>query len=306
MLNSLPEINMASLNPYEFIKSAEKGYLKEVYDVAKRIADNDNIKIVSLAGPSASGKTTTAHILCDRLSVIGEKPFVISLDDFYLPPEKLPLLPDGRLDYESVNSLNIPLLKKCFGEIVKEGKTILPKYDFTVKKCIENHTPIDITDGGILIVEGLHALNPIITDLVPKENIFKVYISVNCSINDNFGEQLLSSRQIRLVRRTLRDRIFRDTSVEMTLRLWNGVVEGERKYLYCYKNTADAQIRTLHHYEPCIYRDEFVKLSSEITKDALCYDYFMRTVSAIQKFKSMPMSIVPEKSLIREFIGKSR
>ena len=303
MLNSLPEINLASLNPSQFIKNAEKGYLKEVYDAAKRIADNDSIKIVALAGPSASGKTTTAHILCKRLEVIGEKPIVVSLDDFYLPPEKLPALPDGRLDYESVNSLNLELLKKCFNEIVKFGKTVLPKYDFTVKKSIENHTPIDITDGGILIVEGLHALNPIITDLVPRENIFKTYISVNCSITDSFGEQLLSSRQIRLVRRTLRDRIFRDSSVEKTLSLWNGVVEGERKYLYCYKNTADAQIRTLHHYEPCVYRDEFVKLRSEITKDTVCYEYFMRTVNAIEKFKSLPMSVVPEKSLIREFIG---
>ena len=91
MLNTLTGINSAALNPSEFIKNSEKNYLKEVYDVAKRIADNDSIKIVALAGPSASGKTTTAHILCDRLELIGEKPIVVSLDDFYYPPEKLPL-----------------------------------------------------------------------------------------------------------------------------------------------------------------------------------------------------------------------
>ncbi len=306
MLNSLPEINLAALNPSEFVKNAEKGYLKEVYDAAKRIADNDDIKIVSLAGPSGSGKTTTAHILCDRLSVIGENPIVVSLDDFYYPPEELPVLPDGSKDYESVNSLNIELIKKCFSEIITSGKTMLPKYDFTIKKSIPDYRPIDITKGGIVIVEGLHALNPLITDLVPRENIFKAYISVNCSILDNFGEQLLSSRQIRLVRRTLRDRIFRNTSVEKTLALWNGVVNGERKYLYCFKNTADVHIKTLHHYEPCVYRDDFVKLKDEINPDTVCYDYFMRTVEAIEKFASLPKNWVPSKSLIREFIGDGK
>ena len=306
MLNSLSEINMASLNPSEFIKTAEKNYLKEVYDAAKRIADNDSIKIVSLAGPSASGKTTTAHILCERLKIIGEKPIVVSLDDFYYPPDKLPILPDGKRDYESVNSLNLELIKKCFTEIITFGKTMLPKYDFLVKKSIPEHTLADITDNGIVIVEGLHALNPIITDLVPKENIFKIYISVNCSINDDFGEQMLSSRQIRRVRRTLRDKIFRDSSVENTLKLWNGVVEGERKYLYCFKNTADAHIRTLHHFEPCVYRDKFVSLKNEINENTVCYEYFMRTIAAIEKFKSLPMSVVPENSLIREFIGNEK
>lgn len=301
--NSLYDINLASKNPSEFIKNAEKNYLREVYDAAKHIADNDDIKIVALAGPSGSGKTTTAHILCDRLLKIGEKPIVVSLDDFYYPPEKLPLLEDGKKDFESVNSLNIKLLEKCFSEIIKYGKTMLPKYDFHNKISMENQRSVDITNGGILIVEGLHALNPIITDLVPKKNIFKAYISVNCSIEDNFGEQMLSSRQIRLVRRTLRDRIFRNSSVADTLELWNGVVAGERKYLYCFKNTADAQIRTLHRYEPCIYRDEFVALKNEVTPETVCYEYFMRTIDAMEKFEPMDRKYVPKNSLIREFIG---
>ncbi len=303
-VNSLPEINKYTNSPEAFIKNAEKNYLKGVYSAAERIADNDDIKIVALAGPSASGKTTTAHILCDRLSIIGEKPIVVSLDDFYLEPESLPLQPDGSRDYESVSSLNLTLIEKCFNEIIKTGKTMLPRFDFVTKKSITDERPCDISDGGIIIVEGLHALNPIITDLVPRENIFKAYISVNCSIEDSFGEQLLSSRQIRLVRRTLRDRIFRGSSVNDTLALWNGVVEGERKHLYCFKNTADAQIRTLHVYEPCVYRNDFLKLREEITKDSVCYEYFMRTANAIEKFSPISSDLVPKKSLIREFIGK--
>ena len=189
MINSVGEINKSALNPLNLIKYAEENYIKEVYNTAQKIADNDAIKIVSLAGPSGSGKTTTAHILCKRLEELGEKTAVVSLDDFYLPYEDLPLLEDGRKDTESVASLNTALIKKCFGEIISEGKTMLPRYDFANKKSILNDRIVDVGNRGIIIAEGLHALNPIITDLAPRENIFKMYISVNCSIEDNFGEQ---------------------------------------------------------------------------------------------------------------------
>lgn len=306
MINSLPEINLAAKNPQMFIKKAEKNYFNSVYSVAKTIADNDDIKIVALAGPSGSGKTTTAHILCERLGLIGEKTTVVSLDDFYLEPDKLPVLQNGKKDYESVNSLNIDLINKCFREIVKDGITKLPKYDFNKKKSIPDYKEVDVRDNGIIIVEGLHALNPIICDLVPAKKLLKIYISVNCSIEDNFGEQLLSSRQIRLVRRSLRDKKFRDSSIDNTLSLWNGVVEGERKYLYCFKSTADVHIKTLHQYEPCVYRDDFIKLKDEVSKDAVGYDYFMRTVAAIEKFEPLDSSLVPQNSLIREFIGNGK
>ena len=301
--NTVNEINTAAQQPVEFIATEENRYYSEILNIAEQIAANDDTKIVSIAGPSSSGKTTTAHILCDCLKKLGETPTVVSLDDFYLSDEFLPILPNGKKDIESVNALNIDLLNKCFNEIITTGKTLLPRFDFVNKKSILSDRYVDISNHGIIIAEGLHALNPIITDLIPRKNIFKAYISVNCSIMDNFGEQLLSSRQIRLVRRSLRDRIFRGTSVNETLSLWNGVVDGERKYLYCFKNTADVHIKTLHKYEPCIYRDEFLKLKDEISKTSVCYDYFMRTANAIEKFDSFDSKYVPSCSLIREFIG---
>ncbi len=306
MINTVGEINNAALKPEELIKFAEEQYLSEIYKVAQRIADNDDIKIVSLAGPSGSGKTTTAHILCDRLAELGEKTMVVSLDDFYLPYDKLPILENGKRDIESVAALDTELIQKCFGEIISTGKTYLPKYDFKTKASIPNHRLADVGHRGIIIAEGLHALNPVITDLAPHENIFKMYISVNCSIGDNFGEQLLSSRQIRLARRALRDRVFRGTPLEETLSLWNGVVDGERKYLYCFKNTADVLVKTLHIYEPCVYRDEILELSKGLKKGTVCYEYFMRTANALQKFSSIDRSLVPDNSLIREFIGNGK
>ncbi len=303
---TVTEINEASRHPESFIRASENRYKNGVFAVAQRIADNDEIKIVALAGPSGSGKTTTAHILCERLQELGETPTVVSLDDFYLPQEELPLLPDGSYDIESVNSLNISLINQCFNEIIATGKTVLPKFDFANNKSIRYGREIDISDHGIIIVEGLHALNPVITDLVPRKNIFKAYISVNCSILDRFGEQLLSSRQIRLARRVLRDRIFRGSDVVDTLKRWNGVVEGERKHLYCFKNTADVMIRTLHHYEPCIYRDAFIALKPFVTPDTECYEYFMRTAQALEKFESIDSSVLPHNSLIREFVGNGK
>ena len=305
MKNILEIINRNAEDfPREFIKECENEYIEELNELSDLISDNLNIKIVSLAGPSGSGKTTTAHILCDKLKKRGRNTTVLSLDDFYLPNELLPVLPDGSKDIESVNSLDLELLRKCFEEIINTGKTCLPRFDFKTKTRFLNDNPIDIShNNGIVIVEGLHALNPHITELVPTENLYKIYISVNCPIKKENGDTLLSSRQIRLIRRTLRDRIFRNTDINTTLSLWSGVVEGERKYLYCYKETADFQLVTLHPYEVCVYKCFFLQLEESVKKSAPCYDYFIGTVNALKKLNSIDIELVPENSLIREFIG---
>ena len=307
MKNTLKVINDFALNsPRELIARAERHYDRELSDIAKRISEDDDIKIVALAGPSASGKTTTAHILREKLRELDEETEIISLDDFYLPIDSLPLLEDGTRDIESVNALDIPLINKCFNEIIRTGKTVLPKFKFSTKERIINAREIDLSGRGIAIVEGLHALNPLITDLVPRKNIFKAYISVNRGIVNEDGSRLLSSRQIRLARRVLRDRTFRGTPVNETLSLWQGVVEGEEKYLYCFKETADVQIKTLHIYEPCLYRNEILSLKDEISEDAPLKDYFLKTAAALEHFVPIDISLVPPDSLITEFVGNGK
>ena len=307
MKNTLSEINNAvKLEPDNFVKSCEDEYISEIYSVAQKIADNDDIKIVALAGPSGSGKTTSAHILRDRLEALGETVITVSLDDFYLTDDLLPVLPDGKKDIESPASLDTALIKRCLNEIISTGKTFLPSFDFKSRTSNPFARKVDIGDRGIVIVEGLHALNPVVTDLVPKKNIYKIYVSVNCGIKKDDGTQLLSSRQIRLMRRSLRDEIFRGTDINTTLTFWENVVAGERKYLYCFKNTADALVKTLHIYEPCIYRDEIITLSRELKKGTVCYEYFMRTANALEKFNAIDRSLVPNNSLIREFIGNGK
>lgn len=307
MKNTLQHINELALNdPAALVLEAENAYIEEINCIAKKIADNDDLKIVSIAGPSASGKTTTAHILRDCLNRLGESTEVVSLDDFYLPTERLPILEDGTRDIESVAALDIELINKCFNEIIRNGKTMLPRYEFAEKRRIYNARQVDISEHGIIIAEGLHAINPLITSCVPRENIFKAYISVNSPIKDAAGRKILSSRQLRLARRVLRDRIYRGASVNETLALWNGVVEGEEKNLYCFKDEADVQIKTLHYYEPCVYKDEFLTLKAEITESTPCREYFLRTAAGMERFISLNRSFVPEGSLIREFIGNGK
>ena len=304
MINTLNDINSKSLNcPVEFIKACNDEYFNNIADIAKTIESDENIKIVAIAGPSGSGKTTTAHILYEQLKTLGETVAVVSLDDFYLPKDKLPKLPDGSTDIESVNSLDISLIKDCFTQIIENGKTNLPHYDFKSKASIRNANQLDIGPKGIVIVEGLHAMNPLISDLVPRKNIFKIYISVNRSVDDENGVQLLSSRQVRLVRRVLRDDQFRGATATETLHLWNNVIEGERKYLYCFKDTADVQLVTFHPYELGVYRERFGKMRNTVSKNAPCYDYFIKTANALERFEDIDSNLVPENSLIREFIG---
>ena len=307
MKSTLQTINEYALNdPAGLVEKAENHYDREITETAQRIADDDSLKIVAIAGPSASGKTTTAHILSEKLQNLGEQTEVVSLDDFYLPTEQLPLTEEGKYDIESVNALDKELMKKCFCEIINTGRTELPKYNFAEKRRILSARSIDISGKGIVIVEGLHALNPVITDLVPRKNIFKAYISVNRSVLDDNGDVLLTSRQIRLMRRVLRDRIFRGSSVNETLALWKGVVEGEKKYLYCFKDTADVLIKTLHIYEPCLYRNAFCALCDETQNITDCRDYFLKTAEAVRKFVPLDESLVPHGSLIREFIGEGK
>ncbi len=304
MINTLSIINERVLkDPSSFIDECEEEYMRQIKSVAKIIADNDDIKIVSIAGPSASGKTTTAHILMNELSRLDEKTAVISLDDFYFPLDKLPLNQDGSRDIESVRAMDIPRIERAFKDIIENGEAYLPEFDFLTKSRIENAKEVNIGSRGIAIVEGLHALNPLITGTVPKNNILKIYISVNVPIVNDNDEQILSSRQVRLIRRMLRDFKFRGAEPEETLSLWDNVVEGENKYLYCFKDTADIKLTTLHPYEICVYKESFLSMKNRVDKTAPCYDYFIKTLSALEQFLSINSDLVPENSLIREFIG---
>lgn len=304
MINTISEINKyLKEDAGAFVRQNEEEYQKIVSDLAQLVSKDDDIKIVSIAGPSSSGKTTTAYLLKKELIKLSETVQVVSLDDFYLSGDGLPVLENGEKDFESVAALDTELLEKCFKDIIACGKAEVPEFDFMNKVRKEKFKNIDIGQKGIVIVEGLHALNPVITDLVDRKNIYKVYISVNKSVDDDFGNKLISSRQIRLIRRILRDEIFRNSSVLDTLLMWKGVTKGEEQNLFKFKSSADMHLTTFHPYELGLYKNRFLKLCNSADPSYPFYDEIKYLEDKISEFESVDRSLVPENSLLREFIG---
>ncbi len=304
MKNTVNEINAAIRSDVlGFIDRCEDRYTGDVNAIAEYIAEDDDIIIISVAGPSSSGKTTTAELLRNRLERLDEKTEVMSLDNFYLTGDKLPLLPDGSRDLESVNALDLDLIKECFNEIITLGRTEVPVYDFKTRSRIKSEKIIDIGKHGIVIVEGLHALNPLITGLIPKKNIRGIYVSVNDPVYDENGEILIDSWDIRLIRRVLRDEQFRNSDVNETLDIWDKVIAGEFKYLYQCKAIADFKLATLHPYELGLYKERMGELKSLVTNSTEHYEHFAKLADAVSRFDTVDRGLVPKRSLLREFIG---
>lgn len=299
---TVSKINSYAAHPKEFIEDAELRYRDKVCELAETIAEDPQKKIVLLAGPSASGKTTTSHLLREELSSKNISSAVVSLDNFYGGSHPMPTLEDGSPDFESVYSLDVEQIHRCLREIIQNGFTNMPVFDFLKHRRSDDTALIDVRGGGILIVEGLHALNPVIADTLPAQNLFKIYISVNNSIYDDDGNKLLSSRKMRLMRRLSRDAVHRSSDALYTLHLWSAVVAGEEKYLYCFKPTADVRLGTLHDYEPCIFKNIILKLLENLPKTAENYDYAMSLAKALEQFQALSPEMVPDSSLIREFL----
>ncbi len=298
------KINDAAVHPAAFIEACENRYHSEIEKLAQTVCENKGIKVVMIAGPSGSGKTTTSKILTDYLAEKGISAQAVSLDDFYLPGELLPVLENGEVDIESVNSLDIELLREFLKEIIASGTAYMPKYTFGVQKRELNAIRVDVSGAGVLIVEGLHALNPLITDMLGS-SIYKVYISVAEAITLQSGEKL-SSKKIRFMRRAIRDEKFRNADLNATLKQWDNVLEGEEKYLYPNKCYADTVLATLHPYEIGVYKEHFIGLVQNADKNGEDYAYAAHIAEMIGEFNAVDAGYIPQNSLIREFIGDGK
>ena len=181
--------------------------------------------VISL-GPSSSGKTTTAHLLRDYLTQYGAKSYIVSLDDFYRGVGLAPRLPDGEYNYESVEALDVEAIKQCLLDIITTGRFSVPSYNFALGRPTGQPRPYQLGEGDIVIVEGIHGLNPLFTRELPQGSCVKLYVSVKQQIKSANGD-VISPMDLRLVRRIVRDVQFRDTTPERTLSMWDQVVEGE-------------------------------------------------------------------------------
>lgn len=286
--------------PEALIAEDEKIYKDKIDSVATRICESDKVRVVLLAGPSASGKTTTANLICDRVKSMGEKCMVVSLDNFYRDADdpEYPTLPDGGRDFESPYALNLDALLKTLGDIIAGRAFSVPRYDFKVGGHVETIHYESFADGCV-IIEGIHGLNPILSDPFPKENVLKLFVSVSTNINHR-GRRILSGRKLRFVRRTVRDNLYRASDAMRTLGMWENVLKGEDVYLYPYKLLADIRFDTFHTFECGVMKPYIEKL---LTEEVVCASSYAATVAkAVKNMTPVDSALVPQDSLIREFI----
>ena len=294
----------AKVLPSKFIEKCEERYENIINTIAEKIIIDEGREIVMLAGPSSAGKTTTARKLCEKLNEKGVKTYVLSLDDFYLNRADIPYLPDGTQDFETVDALDLDLFTKCVNELLS-GKTVKnPIFDFhTGKRSSIEFNEITLGEQDIVIIEGLHALNPVITEKI-QGKLLKIYINVSSRIYDEKGNIILNKRNMRFIRRMVRDYKFRSSTVDNTCKLWKNVTTGEDKYLFPYRHLADIKINTIHLYESCVLKHQAMELieNSEVSEE---YKADIKKIyNALKQFENIDEKLVPQGSLLREFLGK--
>lgn len=296
-------INVNAKNPKEFLEACSDKYHKKADTQAEKIFFDKNKKIVMLAGPSSSGKTTTAKILSQDIKKLGGRAYTVSLDDFYHPHSVgYPLDENGKPDYECVEALDIELLRMKLGELTEKGKSCFPVFDFKTGERINNAKTIELDENDVIIVEGLHALNPVITANLSEEKLYKIYVSVSSRVYDENGDVLLSKRDLRFIRRMVRDFSFRSTPVERTFEIWQSVTRGEDKYLFPFEESADVKINSFHACEPCVFAERAINLLAHVEKSEY-KEKAMRLTNTLSLFHKTDYSFLPQDSLLREFTG---
>ena len=298
----LEDINkQAAVDAAAFIRRENRRYFSDLEAVVRELATGMRDRcLVLLSGPSSSGKTTTALLLRDQLRDFGIDAHTVSLDDFYRGREQAPRLPNGSFDYESPEALNLGQLQ--MRSLIKDGRADLPRFDFTVGRPSKETKELKLAHDSVVIFEGIHALNPVFEQHLPQENIFKVFVNTISPIYEQEGK-LMARRDIRLVRRLLRDFRFRNSSVENTLDMWPQVMRGENLYLFPYVDTVDILIDTTHAYEPCVFAGELLPLLHQVAEDNPYIETVRRLIPILERFAPLAAEDVPKETLLREFLG---
>ncbi len=306
LVQELMEINaMASADGRAFCTQADGHFRESVEEAAGQIAaDVENRHVVMFSGPSASGKTTTAHMIADALKGRGVGVKIVSLDNFYRPACEAPVLEDGSRDLESVYALDIPLIQTCLSELMQKGRAQFPVFDFHQGKREPDPMPIELGDHDVVVIEGIHALDPVISRELPPGKLYKLFITVKSAFLSQ-GKVILSPRDLRLCRRMLRDYWFRASSPEYTMKLWTQVIRGERLYIEPNRGQAQFEMDSFHAFEPCLYRSMVAPLMKQVERRNPYYDELCRIVGQLERFVPLPLSTVPADSMVREFTGLS-
>lgn len=289
----------------DFIDIAETHQEKCISDIASQIVKSKKVRVVLIAGPSSSGKTTSAKKLGLELQAMGYTPKLISLDCYYAGRDKAPLDENGKPDYECLEALNVDLLNQNLVDLFAGKEVNIPSYDFhTGTSYFEEKNKMTLADNEILIMEGIHGLNPKLTAKVPEECKFKIYLSALTQLNLD-DHNRISTSDNRLIRRIVRDNNFRGKPAEGTIAMWPSVQKGEELHIFPFHNNADAILNTALDYELSILRVYAAPLLRRVPPTMAEYSEAQRLLNFLENFATIAPTEVPPRSIIREFIGGS-
>ena len=305
-LRTIGELNKAITNGLssKLIQISEALQEKKIARIADEIAQRKGIKIVLIAGPSSSGKTTTCKRLSVQLAVNGLYPIGISLDDYFLDRDLTPRDENGDYDFEHLHSLNIPLLNEQMNALLQGEEVELPRYNFQKGKSEWSGKKLKLEGNEILVIEGIHALNPELTSEIPENQIYRVYASALTTIlldNHNY----VPTTDNRLLRRIIRDHKYRGVTAQETIRRWASVRRGENRWIFPFQENADAMFNTAMLFELAVIKRQAEPLLEQVTENCEEYAEAYRLLKFLRYIKPIPEDQIPPTSLLREFLGGS-
>ena len=289
----------------DFVKISEAYHEKKIAQLADTIVDQrDAIKWICIAGPSSSGKTTFSKRLAVQLRVNGMRPVTISVDDYFVQRELTPRDADGNYDFEHIETIDLPLFNEHLEKLDAGEEVELPKFNFTLGAREFKGDTLQIAPDQFVIVEGIHALNPRLTQAIPAAHKFKIYVSALTQLNLDTNTRV-STTDNRLVRRMVRDHQFRGNSALGTLQMWPSVRRGEKRWIFPYQREADAAFNSALDYELGALKNLAEPLLREVKPHHVEYAEARRLLDFLECFLAIPLGQIPPTSIVREFIGRS-
>ena len=277
---------------------------KKIAQIADDILRHRGTRLVLIAGPSSSGKTTTCKRLSVQLLVGGVKPIGISLDDYFVDRDKTPRDASGDYDFEHLHALNLPLFNEQLNALLRGEEVELPRYDFPTGRSTMSGRRLRLHDDEVLVIEGIHALNPELTAQVPQESIFRVYASALTTLlvdNHNY----IPTADNRLLRRIIRDHKYRGVSAQESIRRWPSVLKGEERWIYPYQERADQMFNTAMLFELAVIKGQAEPLLEQVPENSAEYSEAYRLLKFLRYIRPITETQIPPTSLLREFLGGS-
>lgn len=300
---SLEEINyIADNEPLALLEQSDERFQLKISEAVQRILEKSSGGgVIMLSGPSSVGKTTTSMMLRQMLEGAGKAAVKISLDDFFLAADQTPVDENGKRDFEGVSALNLNEINRCLKELAETGECYMPKYDFALKRPSDIKQHIITQPGGFVIIEGLHAINPRLTEKIKGAGVTKLFLNVESSVE--IDGKILNGLTLRMLRRLVRDTKFRSINADQCLELWDGVVAGERKNIVPFVENSDIIVDSFHKSELCVVGAMAIPMLLSVSKGNPHYAEAQELVGLLECVHKIDSSLLNDNSLLTEFTG---